>query len=297
MSGTGPSISVVVPARNAASTLAAQLDALSSQSFEDAWEVVVVDNGSTDDTAAVAAAAPTHPRCVVRIVSEPRKGLNAARNAGVRSARASRIAICDADDVVDREWLAELAIGLQDADLVSGGFCFAEINDPATCQLRGWHDIESPAASVGRELGFLDQVMCGNVAFHRSTWSAVGGFDETFEGGGDDVDFSWRVQLAGYRVGSRPTATLHYRGRATRWQMFRQYMRDGEGSAHLYAVHRENGMPRRSIRDALRSIAGLAVAALTYPVAGPARQGHLIRAAGKQLGRMRGSIRHRVVFL
>jgi GT2 family glycosyltransferase len=135
------------------------------------------------------------------------------------------------------------------------------------------------------------------VAFDLGVWRATGGFDEQFERGGDDVDFSWRVQLAGFRVACRPDAILHYRGRTSKKSLFHQYIRDGQGAAHLYALHRRNGMPRRSMLTATKSILALAVRLPALPFLEIRDQGHLIRAAGKQAGRVLGSLRHRVVYL
>lgn len=292
-----PVVTVVVPALNAAPTIAEQLEALADQCFEQDWEVLVVDNGSTDGTGEIARSARRHHRCAVRVVTEPRRGLNVARNAGVRAARADRIAICDADDVVDEAWLRMMVDALREADLVGGGLAYERLNDDNTRALRGWERDVGPASSVGREFGYLDQLICGNVAFHLHVWHSIGGFDERFERGGDDVDFSWRAQLAGFRTASQPNAILHYRGRASRRSLFRQYVRDGQGAAHLYAVHRRHGMPRRSAVSACKSIVLLAVRLPTLPLLDLADQGHLIRAAGKQWGRILGSLKHKVVYL
>lgn len=292
-----PLVSVVIPALNAADTLGAQLSALALQDIDEPWEIVVVDNGSTDATGELAANSATHPRSAIRVVREPRRGLNIARNTGVREARSDQIAICDADDVVAPGWLRSLIGGLAEHDIVSGSLAVGSINAPEVLALRGWTDADQPLPSIGREFGFLDQILCGNVAFRREVWDRVGGFDETFGRGGDDVDFGWRVQLAGFTAGYRPDAVLHYRARGDRKAMFRQYVRDGEGAAHLYSLYRQRGMPGRPIPDSLRTVAWLV---RRLPFLGrqeAATQGHVIRVAGKQWGRIKGSLRHRVLYL
>lgn len=290
-------ITVVIPALDAAKTIGTQLDALAEQQFDRPWEIVVVDNGSTDSTGEIARGWRHHENCVLRVVFEPRRGLNVARNAGIEAATSDRIAICDADDRVDPQWLTHLDRSLDDADLAAGGMSFSALNDEETMDLLGWQDDREPRSSIGREFGFLDQVICGNVALKREVWSTVGGFDETFSEGGDDVDFSWRAQLAGFTVADCREAVLDYRGRATRRMLFGQYVRDGSGAAHLYSVYRVHGMPRRSTASALKSVVALLVQVPTLPFRNRAEQGHLIRAAGKQWGRIRGSLRHRVVYL
>ena len=291
-----PVVSVVVPARNAAGTLAEQMRALARQDYDQPWELVVVDNGSHDDTRAVAIAQPTHGRCSVLVVDEPRPGLNIARNAGVRASSAPLIAICDADDLVSSGWLTAMAAGLARWDLAGGAFEFALLNSPSARAMRGVRPGQERVTTIGTGLGFLPQVIGANIAFRREVWQAVDGFDESFAEGGDDVDFGWRCQHLGFSLGYVPEAVVHYRFRASKEALLRQYVRDGTGSAHLYAIHRSAGMPRRQARDALRTWFWLARHA-PWVLAGTAeKQGQVLRVLGKNWGRVRGSVRHGVVF-
>src|SRR5690606_10578144 len=94
-----PQISVVIPARDAARWIDAQLGALACQEVPVPWEVVVADNGSTDDT--VARAEAWADRLPVRVVdASGRPGPNHARNQGTAAARGDLLLYCDADDVV-----------------------------------------------------------------------------------------------------------------------------------------------------------------------------------------------------
>ena len=95
--------SVVVPCFNAAATVTETIASVLAQTCSD-FEIVAVDNNSTDATARILAAlAAEHPR--LRIVQQPVQGLSAARNAGIRAALGSFIALLDADDVWDRDYL------------------------------------------------------------------------------------------------------------------------------------------------------------------------------------------------
>src|SRR5690348_9788817 len=111
-----PTASVIVPARDAGLTLGRTLRALRAQELEGGYEVVVVDDGSADDTAELAAAAGSP----VRLVRQPRLGPAAARNRGVAEAQASRLAFCDADVFPEPGWLAAGVRALRDFDLVQG---------------------------------------------------------------------------------------------------------------------------------------------------------------------------------
>ena len=118
-----PRISVIVPAYNAADTLAECLTSLREQTLA-GIEVVIVDDGSTDDTAAIARAEAERAPELVRIVSQPNAGRAAARNAGVRAARGEFLGFVDADDLAEPR-MFELLLACADrtgADLVVGEY-------------------------------------------------------------------------------------------------------------------------------------------------------------------------------
>jgi glycosyltransferase involved in cell wall biosynthesis len=109
-----PSVSVIVPARDAEQTLPRTLAALASQRLDRSFEVIVVDDGSSDRTAAVAREAG------VRVLSERAGGPAAARNLGVEAASGELLAFCDADVFPAPGWLAAGVAALRRAELVQG---------------------------------------------------------------------------------------------------------------------------------------------------------------------------------
>ena len=128
---SGPiELSVVVPAFNAAATIGAQLDALQRQHWDAPWEVIVADNGSTDNTAAlVAQRAATDGR--IRLVdASDARGAAHARNRAVAAARGSVIAFCDADDVVGAGWVAAMGSALKRTPFVTGPQEYKTLNEP-----------------------------------------------------------------------------------------------------------------------------------------------------------------------
>ena len=116
-SGKQPVVSVIVPARDATATLSDTLDGIGRQEFDAPFEVIVVDNGSNDETAALAERHPLQPRVIRRKRGE---GAGAARNEGARAASGSVLAFVDSDCAPDSRWLAEGMRAIVDADIVIG---------------------------------------------------------------------------------------------------------------------------------------------------------------------------------
>ena len=113
-------VSVVVPVLNNGATVGQQLAALARQRTERQFEVLVADNGSSDDTAAVVASFLGVVPGLQLLDASQRRGSNVARNVGTKAARGDIILLCDGDDEVDEEWLDALAGVLDSADAVGG---------------------------------------------------------------------------------------------------------------------------------------------------------------------------------
>ncbi len=188
-----PEISVVIPAYNAAKTLGEQLDALTAAAIPFAWEILVCDNGSLDGTADVVA--DFHARFPqIRLVdASARRGPGAARNIGVDAARASLIAFCDADDWADPGWIEGARTALAEHEFVAGYLQWAH-------QVRrAGVVIEHMGAITTSPVPELPAASSSNLAIRREIYLAVGGFNEVLRSG-EDLDFCWRVQLAGHRL-------------------------------------------------------------------------------------------------
>ncbi|MHB1517372.1 MAG: glycosyltransferase family 2 protein [Acidimicrobiales bacterium] len=277
-------ISVVVPVRNGLPWLEEQLQALVGQQFSGEWEVIVVDNGSSDRTvAAVRAWEAEHDH--IRCVEAPApRGAPAARNAGVRASRGELIAFCDADDVVQPGWLASCARALQDADVVGGVFDFSSLNGLPP---------RPPSPASMRQLGFLPAGLGANLGVRREAFEATGGFAEELLIG-EDIDLCWRLQLKGYRFVTDFGAVVARRERHQATAAFRQAARYGRSGPALYRRHRTSG--------ARRNLAGAAKSWLWILVHSPrllepgGRRIQWARSVGMRAGRLIGSIDERVFF-
>jgi hypothetical protein len=182
---------VIVPARDAEATLGATLDALAGQ----AAEVIVVDNGSRDGTAALAEA-----RGVTVVRRERGEGPGAARNAGAARTTADALAFTDADCVPAPGWLDAGVRALADADLVQGRVA------PAGPVARGQHSVW-----VEGRTGLFETA---NLFVRRDWFERVGGFGPGIEAGGrpfgEDVLFGWAAVRAGARTAFCADALVHH---------------------------------------------------------------------------------------
>jgi len=113
-------LSVIVPARNAAATLADPLDALLAQEWDRPFEVVVVDNGSSDGTSAVVTEYRGRDPRVRPVDASEDVGVAYCRNTGIAAARGDGVLICDADDVVAPGWVGAMGEALRDHEFVTG---------------------------------------------------------------------------------------------------------------------------------------------------------------------------------
>ena len=281
--------SVILCVRNGGRTIADQLEALATQDYTGDWELVVVDNGSTDDTVEIVERWRERiPR--VRVVpAQERAGLAYARNVGASAAEGEVLAFCDADDVADPGWLAGLVAGTRGADLVGGRLELERLNDPLT---RHWRAMSEDDTSSPSALGYLHYAIGANFAVRRAIYERVGGCDEAFLTCGDDVDLSWRIQRQGGSLAFRPDAVMHYRLRADLRGFVRQ----------RYLYGRIEGLLRRKFGDAVPPVrwgdrSGTYRALLLYSwhlAADPEGRGIWLGAAGYCAGRIRGALRYRV---
>ncbi len=284
-------VSVVIPVRNGESTIGAQLDALAAQTFLAPFDVLVVDNGSTDRTVDVAETFSSRLPGLQVVDGSARIGINAARNQGLSIATGDVVLICDADDVVGPDWVRAMAASLEAFDIVGGALDEQVLNPGAAQQWR-------PAVPLERlpmALDFLPYAIGANVGLRREVAERLGGFDEAYVRGGADVEFSWRAQLEGFRLGHCPAAVVAYRHRPDIRSTMRQAYRFGMADVQLYRAFRSRGLRRPALRPELRSWWALIVN-VPYLFHSSARRGDWCRRAAYRGGRIRASARDRILF-
>ena len=201
-------VSVVIPVRNGAATIATQLDALARQRTTVPWELIVADNGSTDATISIVRVHTLGHDIDVRVVDASRaRGASVARNTGIAEANGRSVLLCDADDEVGSGWLQAHAEALRSMDdgLTAGPMTVTTINEP---RLLGWGvPLEEPERFAdGQPYGWG-----GNMGLARTVWERLGGFDESWLTGFDDIEFFARAFRAGHPFRWVDEAAVDYR--------------------------------------------------------------------------------------
>jgi O-antigen biosynthesis protein len=200
-----PKVSVIVCSYNGGKTLDRCLASLRQVEYPD-YEVILVDDGSTDNTREIAA---KHPW--VRAIHQENKGLSAARNIGAEAATGEIIAYTDSDCMADPEWLYFLVGTLLGGEYAGVGG--PNISPPA----ENWVQACVAAAPGGPSHVLLTDVIAEhipgcNMAFYKWAFDKIGGFDTEYRKAGDDVDFCWRLQQEGQIIAFSPAAIVwHYR--------------------------------------------------------------------------------------
>jgi glycosyltransferase involved in cell wall biosynthesis len=283
-------VSVIIPVKNGAGTLPEQLDALEKQTYAGSWELVVADNGSSDGTPSVCQrwTVPEVPISLVDASQQP--GSSYARNEGARHANGQLFAFCDADDVVDPDWLAAIVEAALDYDLVGGVQEEGRLNDETTRGSRG----RRVRMRLVRPLGFLPFAPTSNLAMWADVFRALGGLDGRYRQA-HDVELSWRAQLAGYRLGHAPNAVVHYRYRSGLRSLAKQAYWSGYDATQLYAAYRRAGARRPKASTSVRRWLALVLRLPTLAV--PRLRPVWVRLAAASAGRVVASIRFRVLFV
>lgn len=218
-------VTVIVPAKNAARSIDACLAALAANLPGASREIIVVDNGSTDDTVQRARG---HG---VRVLEVPQGFVSRIRNEGARSASGGIVAFIDADCLVLPEWYDAVVTGLADPSVGIVG-CRHEVPADATWCQSVWHEAQMRREAEGDRVSY---VPAGNCAMRRELFLTLNGFDERLETG-EDPDLCVRVAQRGYRVATvRTMRCIHLGEPATLAAVFRRERWHGRGARFFYA--------------------------------------------------------------
>ena len=200
-----PMVSVVVCTYNGSRTLQDTVDGLKQLAYPN-YEVIIVDNGSTDGLTSKIA-----QQSGFRVIQTPPTGLSAARNTGMLESRGEIVAYIDDDARPDPQWLHYMVNSFITSDHC--GIGGPNIQPPGDGPIA-----ECVANSPGGPVHIMltdelaEHIPGCNMAFRKSQLEEVGGFDPQFRVAGDDVDICWRLQARGWTIGFSAGALVwHHR--------------------------------------------------------------------------------------
>ncbi len=267
-------VSVVLPCYNGASTLGVILDSLVRQTYAGEWELIFVNNGSTDNSVEIAESYRSRLQ-TLRVLQAysgrgPRGNVGHSYTVGFRAARGGLILVCESDDELDARWLEEMVRALETTQFAVPALEYEKLNPPSLTwgKDKGKQSRTEGLPSHAAPL-YLPFAVCNAIGMTRQCYERVG--DPTdWIGPPWDVDYSWRVQLAGMQLTFVPEALVHYRLRHKARDRWNQAKNWGKGQFYLQLRY---GMPawpkftfyalRRVAETSLRLAIGVAVRGYT----------------------------------
>jgi glycosyltransferase involved in cell wall biosynthesis len=220
-----PTVSVIIPTRNGAGSLPPLLRSLDNQTLaRERFEVIVVDNDSSDDTAAVASGFGA------RVVQESIANRSRARNRGAQAARSRLYAFTDADCLAHPEWLEALLRSAPTAPLLAGDVVIRTTDEPNPIERyerlwrfgqRAWVENQGWAATA-------------NLLVHADVFDAIGGFDPAWRHIGEDSDFCFRARDAGYDLSFCADAIVEHEAERDYRNLLRRFFLHGYSTTQSF---------------------------------------------------------------
>ena len=304
-----PLISVVVSTCNQSKDLPRLFEALDRQSASGhiPWELIIVDNRSSDDTSQVIRDLAGRAGFPVACIFEGRQGKSYGLNAGIEAARGAIIALTDDDGVPAPDWLERLQAHFEThADVVCVGGR-VELYDPADAPITILPSREPRVVDVSNFSAFDIPVIGCNMAIRARPLREVGPYDVSIgpgarAGTAEDLDMLYRLVSAGHRIHYDPTALVyHNHGRRSDEQVARVYASYLIGRGAFYCKHAmrsdrtvlrwaywelrrllrdwfRSGMATRAARERLRDLRLIAVGAIRYLRHGSQATCRIVRA-------------------
>lgn len=235
---SGPRFSVIIPAFNAGNTLSACLEALDQQSVsKEDYEVIVVDDGSSDNTSKIAKSFD------IKYIYQANRGPAAARNRGAREAKGEIILFTDADCLAGRTWMQEMVLPFEDpvVTAVKGSYKTRQTRLAARFAQA---EFEDRYEFLQRQAS-IDMIDTYSAAFKKDIFQRMGGFDERFTvANNEDTDFSYRLAKAGHKLVFNPEAFVYHThpdtlGKYLKVKFWRGYWR-------IVVYHR---YPNKAVKD------------------------------------------------
>jgi len=287
-------LTVIIPCYNAAEYLPDQLKALAQQSWSEPWELLLVNNRSTDNSVAIARSFQAQLPNLRIVNAFERQGQPYALNTGIREARGDSVAFCDADDVVGDGWLAAMGKALEQHKFVACRMETESLNLEWLQASRGNSQLEELPKIWYPP--FLTHAGGGTLGIRRDLCAEIGDLDEGFPCL-HDTDYCFRIQLKGVELHFVPDAVMHIRFRDSLGGIYsqaRNYARFNVKLAKRYRPHLAKSLKDR-LRPWVRYTRNWIDQLRLLPQARhPMTRGKWVWALGWQVGRLQGSLKYRV---
>ena len=249
-----PELTVVLTAHNRADLIDETLRALAAQEWDGSWDILLLDNDSTDETPAILESWLDRLPAPARIVTAADGHSPAySRNTAAITATGRSMAFIDDDDLVGPGWVAAIGQALRDNPFVGSRFDYRLLNDEELADYRG----SFQTTELGHLFG-VPVVSSGGVGCRRELWLALGGQNEAIGYGGIDIEFALRANLKGSPPVLADGAIYHVRLREDARASFTQGRRFGRSRVTLYRLHRDSfGISPMPLTEVIRRWGGL----------------------------------------
>ncbi|MFA4989828.1 MAG: glycosyltransferase [Candidatus Omnitrophota bacterium] len=226
-------ISVIIPAYNSSSSLVKTVESIFNQSYpKDEFEVIVVDDGSTDATKEDMERLRRQDKYNLGYCYQKNRGPAAARNLGIKNSRGEIIVFIDADCIADRSWLKEISGGYNDQRLAGiGGVIKAVPSGSIVSRYCAYIKMnEKPK----RDKTGIVYLITANASFRKSCLDSIGGFDQRYNSpGGEDPDLCYRLRKEGYYFKYNPKAVVFNPHKNSFKELAGTYFNYGRGESFL----------------------------------------------------------------
>lgn len=291
-------ISVILPCFNGAATLTVQLEALTQQQWSGGWDVIVVNNGSTDESMVIVA-----QYCQrlpdLRIVeahnpAEKRQGVAHSYTVGMQAAGGDAFVFCEADDEVSPTWLEEMGQALETHDFVVAALEYHRLNPD---WLIGAEDWLQQSADVGLSTIspplYLPYGSGCSFGLRRSVYETVGDPDLACMASWD-TDYCWRAHQAGIELHFAASAVIHYRLRQTSAQRYRQSRNWAEAHVVLLKKYAPPKGPVKLLKHFVRKSWGVVYQMLKLVLYLNSKKRRLdwLGSLGWSMGELQGSFKY-----
>jgi glycosyltransferase involved in cell wall biosynthesis len=280
-------ISVILPCYNAATTLAEQLDALAGQAIStlhrDDWEIILIDNASQDESVRIAQSYQEQIPNLRILSATDGKSASYSRNVGAKAAMGEFLIFCDADDIVAPTWVEAMYAALlrPGQDFVASRFDYQRLNGRFGVQRNHLQELNPK---------FLPHAGGGGLGVRASVHQAIGGFDEQIRFL-EDMEYCFRVQVAGYPLSYAEHALIHVRERPDALLGFRQAQQWGEYFPVICKKYEAHGLKKFPLWMVPQKYLLIFARSIRAGLKGDLKS--CLRPIGWSLGYLIGCVRHR----